>query len=59
MSCLFLVNMEEVVCQGKNLDNELGKHLRQLEKRHVPIYGKLVLALVQVNTTFLRIIICL
>ncbi|XP_073969121.1 adenylate kinase 8 isoform X4 [Rhodnius prolixus] len=44
---LIFINMEEVVCQGKNLDNELGKHLRQLEKRHVPIYGKLVLALVQ------------
>lgn len=44
---LIFINMEEVVCQGKKLDNELGEHLRELEKRQVPIYGKLVLALVQ------------
>ncbi|CAH1402071.1 unnamed protein product [Nezara viridula] len=41
------VDLEELILQTKGMENETGEQLRNLEARNVPIYSKIVLAMLQ------------
>lgn len=48
--------MEEIMNRARVMDNELGDEIRDLDKRGVRIFGRIVVKLLQVN--HYRIFVC-